>query len=70
MTRVVQIETDGGPWATHDMPCGVHFDKGEKAVLNLNDGVFEPSWRAQSEGWRLVCVAPGWRRRVFDWIFA
>lgn len=47
--------------ATHRQPCAV-FHHREKAVFNCNEGVFEPSWVAQSEGWMLVCVAPGWRR--------
>ena len=48
------IITDGGPWATHDMPCCVYED--EPAVLQIITGVFEPSWKAQREGWELVKV--------------
>lgn len=47
------VITDGGPWAVHDMPCAV-LHKTEKAVLDMNANVFQPSWKAQSEGWRLV----------------
>lgn len=41
-----------GPAATHDQSCAVL--RGESAVLNLNLGVFEPSWKAQEKGWHLV----------------
>ena len=29
------VETDGGPWAVHNMPCAVMYQE-EKAVLDLN----------------------------------
>lgn len=47
-----RIITDGGPWAKHDQECAVK--PGEYAVLNLNTGIFYPSWKAKREGWRLV----------------
>jgi len=46
------IETDGGPWATHNMPCCIYKDK--PAVYQLSGGVFLPSWKAQKEGYMLV----------------
>jgi hypothetical protein len=49
------VINDGGPWATHDMPCSVYHQT-EHAVLNLNKGVFEPSWKAQKKGWKLIQV--------------
>ncbi len=49
------IVTDGGPWAEHNMPCAI-YDQSEKAVLNLNKNVFEPSWKAQQNGWHLIKV--------------
>lgn len=55
------VETDGGPWATHDMPCAVYQDK--PAVLDLSTGMFHPSWRAQEEGWMLVRV-PRWAKWI------
>lgn len=57
----IKIETDGGPWARHNYPCPVHGD--EPAVLNLDDGVFHPSWKAQDAGWMLV-KATGLRARI------
>lgn len=41
-----------GPTATHDQPCAVYHD--QPAVLDMNKGVFEPSWKAQADGWCLV----------------
>jgi len=55
------VITDGGPWATHNMPCAV-LNQTEKAVLDMNSNVFQPSWKAQSEGWRLV-HARSWFQR-------
>ena len=53
------VFTDGGPWAEHNMPCCIHRDK--PAVLNLNTGIFEPSHKAQEEGWMLI-KPPAWVR--------
>ena len=44
---------DYGMGFTHNMPCCVYPDN-QPAVLNCNTGVFEPSWAAQNNGWRLV----------------
>ena len=54
----IKVLTDGGPWAMHNYPCPVYSD--EPAVLEIHDGVFHPSWKAQSEGWALVKTS-GWR---------
>lgn len=44
-----------GPAATHDMPCCVHYHGDPKpAILDMNTGVFHPSWEARANGWRLV----------------
>jgi len=48
---------DLGPVVVHNMPCAVYIE--ESAVLNLNLGVFHPSWRAQKEGWTLVQMNAG-----------
>ena len=50
-----------GPAAEHDQRCAVL--EGEHAVLDLNAGVFCPSWKAQGQGWRLV-KADTWLRRL------
>jgi len=57
------IVTDGGPWANHNMPCAV-YDQKEKAVLNLNSGVFQPSWKAQQNGWHLIKVKNKFQKLV------
>lgn len=59
------VMTDGGPWCKHNMPCAVYPD--EHAVLQMNTGVFHPSWRAQREGWMLVKL-PRWVQRIVRWL--
>jgi hypothetical protein len=41
-----------GIFAHHDQRCAVY--SGQSAVLELGEGVFHPSWKAQSDGWQLV----------------
>ncbi len=50
-----------GPVAFHTQRCAVL--PGQHAVLDLNAGVFRPSWAAQEQGWRLV-RADTWLRRL------
>lgn len=57
--RQPKVFTDGGPWAMHDQCCAVYQD--QSAVLNLNTGIYNPSWAAQKDGWMLV-RPPGWLR--------
>jgi len=54
----------GAPAYTHNFPCPVHYDK-EHAVYFTNDGVFEPSWKAQQEGWKLVKLDTWFKRLVW-----
>lgn len=49
--REPTIETHG-PVARHDQRCAVL--RGASAVLDMDQWVFHPSWRAQAEGWALV----------------
>lgn len=49
-----------GPTATHRMPCAV-LGQSQNAVYNCNLGVYQPSWRAQQQGWQLVKVKPRWQ---------
>lgn len=60
------IVTDGGPWATHDMPCAVRRDV--PAVLDLNSSVFHPSWEAQADGWLLIRLRQSWLRSLLKWL--
>lgn len=46
------IQTDGGPWAEHDMPCAVCRER--HAVLILGTGRFAPCWTCQGNGWQLA----------------
>lgn len=59
-TRTPNIEHHG-LFAFHDQACAVHHR--EPALFNCNTGVFEPSWKAQTEGWRLV-RAQTWFHRL------
>lgn len=52
-----------GPIAVHNYPCPVYDD--EHAVLNLNCGIMEPSWKAQKEGYILIRVKRIWLK---NWI--
>ena len=56
-----------GPAATHDMPCCVFRE--EHAVLNLDDGTFHPSWRAQAKGYRLVKAKTRLQKLAIRWLF-
>lgn len=58
-TARIKFETDGGPWVRHNMPCPVSWDA-EKAVYDMNNNIFQPSWASQEEGWMMV-RATGWR---------
>ena len=53
-----------GPVATHDMPCAVCYHPPEPAVYDLNNGTFQPSHRAQFDGWILVKCEKRWMRRL------
>lgn len=61
-TRQPQVWTDGGPWAEHDQACAVCSRN--PAVLQLWDGVYQPCWSCQSQGWELKRRRwRVWRRR-------
>jgi hypothetical protein len=50
------------------MACAV-FHRHESAVLNLDIGVFEPSWKARSEGWRLIQARTRFQKLVWRLVF-
>lgn len=56
-----------GVCAEHDYSCPV-FRK-EHAVLDLNTGVFQPSWKAQERGWVLIKADTRVKRLVLKWFF-
>ncbi len=43
----IEIVTDGGPWATHNMPCAICHK--EHAVLDLETAIFYPCWKCQKQ---------------------
>jgi hypothetical protein len=52
----------------HDMPCAVYYGlEPEPAVYS--GGVFEPSRKAQKEGWRLILANTWFKRLVYRWVF-
>ena len=54
--ELAKIKVDNnGMFAEHNMPCYIHMET-EPAVFNCNVGIFEPSWRAQEEGFVLLRV--------------
>ena len=56
-----------GMVAFHDQSCAVISN--ESAVFNLQRGVFEPSWKAQEKGWRLVRAKNKFQALILDLIF-
>lgn len=51
-----------GPAAIHNQACAVLHRFGESAVLNMNMDAFEPSWRAQEQGFHLVFANTAFKR--------
>ena len=59
-----------GPAAFHNMPCPVHhgYILENEIVLSeepavLSNGIFQPSWKAQAEGYRIVKLPKAkWKR--------
>jgi len=53
----IKIESDGGPWCIHDMPCAVCGIN--HAVYDLSVGKFQPCWDCQKKGFVLVNTKDG-----------
>lgn len=51
-----------GPAAIHNQACAVLHRFGESAVLNMSMDAFEPSWRAQEQGFHLVFANTAFKR--------
>lgn len=58
-----QIQTDGGPWATHDHACSVCHKK--HSVIDVGTGLFQPCWDCQSQRWFTVKI-PEWLKWAFS----
>lgn len=54
------VITDGGPWASHNMPCAVC--RKESAVLDLNTGIFHPCFTCQQK--YELRELPKWKRMI------
>lgn len=53
-----------GPAAIHNQACAVLHQLGESAVLNMSMDAFEPSWRAQEQGFHLVFANTAFKRWI------
>lgn len=64
---VPTVDDHGLGLVAHNMPCivqnGVYRDV-EPAVIDVNSGIFHPSWRAQRDGWFLIRARSQWQRFV------
>lgn len=58
---------DFGMGCNHNMPCAIESDK--PAIYDGNHGVFNPSWSAQSKGWRLVRIRTKFQRWLLKKFF-
>ena len=63
----IDIVTDGGPWAEHNYPCPVYTNC--KAVLDLDKGIFQPSWIAQKHGYHIIHANTWIKRLIYKWVF-
>lgn len=55
-TKVVNF----GLYAKHNQNCSIFFK--EKAVFDCQKNVFEPSWEAQRQGWKLIQSKTLWQK--------
>jgi hypothetical protein len=62
------VDTDGGPWAEHDMACPVCWEN--KAMLNLHNGVFFPCDSCREKGWEIGRIRVKRVQRWFNQRFA
>ena len=62
---------DSGMISTHNMPCCIC--KTNHAVFIMSEGTFEPCWKCQEMGYKIVKSKPkddrGPINRFFDWIY-
>ena len=54
--------------AYHDQACAVYHGT-EHAVYHLNSNTFQPSWKAQADGWHLVHATTRLQRFVLRHVF-
>jgi hypothetical protein len=63
----IEVMTDGGPWATHNMPCPVCRDN--HALLDLSCGVMKPCRHCREKGYRLVLGETWFQRWILNTFF-
>jgi hypothetical protein len=54
-TELMKIKIDdlgGSPICLHNYPCPIYQD--QKAVRIMGSNYFQPSWKAQKEGYKIV----------------
>lgn len=67
--KLLKLEVENhGIAADHNMPCCV-FTETEPAVFNCNIGIFEPSWKAQAEGFTLLRIKNNFIRNILLKLF-
>ena len=65
--KPLKIEIDDhGLFCLHNMPCPV---KGSEYHAVYSGGIFEPSWEAQREGWKLVRANTRFQRFLLSRFF-
>lgn len=64
----IKIDDFGGsPFCTHNYPCPIYHD--EKAVRIVGHNYFQPSWKAQNQGYKII-KADNWiKKLVVKFIF-
>ena len=67
-TMKVEIEAYGPGAHRHNVPCPIHGDK-EPAVFCSPEMIFQPSWKAQREGWKTVKADNWFKRFVLKFVF-
>lgn len=54
LAKIEWNDFGGAPICEHNMPCAVCWTK--PAVYLMNDSHFEPCWKCQEKGWKLIQV--------------
>jgi len=68
MLKVEINDFGGAPCCEHNYPCPI-YPGNKKAVYNLSEGFFQPSWTAQREGWKIVHAESWFQKLLLKWFF-
>lgn len=63
----LKLDMSHGLIAFHNQRCGIDFN--EKAVYDLNNGIFHPSWRAHRDGWKLIKINNKLQKLIYKLFF-